>query len=377
LQGELARVRKRLHAYPELSGEEKKTMKFVADYLKKHTTAKVIYPVGKTGVLATFKGKKRGKSVMIRGDMDALPIEEKNKFKHRSKNQGVSHMCGHDGHTTILLGLSRLFEANPPDCGKVHLLFQPAEENGMGAAAVMKDKRFNRLKIDYVFALHNLPGYSKNQIVIRHNSFTANVKSLIVKFYGKTAHAAEPENGINPSLAISGLLQGSEEITNNRPEQEDFFLITPVHVTLGDKNYGISAGYGEVHLTIRSWSPKIFDEKCDLLIRKIHENARSRGLQVKTSWTQVFEANINDDQAVKMVEEAARSNKFKMTKRKYPFKWGEDFGLFTQKFKGAMFGVGSGKTCPALHNPDYDYPDDITPTCISMFYSIAQKAIRS
>lgn len=377
LEKELAKVRKRLHANPELSGEEKKTMKFVADYLKKHTQAKVLYPVGKTGVLATFKGKKRGKAVMIRGDMDALPIEEKNKFKHRSKNHGVSHMCGHDGHTTILLGLSRLFDSNPPDCGKVHLLFQPAEENGMGAAAVMKDKRFNRLKIDFVFALHNLPGYTKNQVVIRPKTFTAYVKSLIVKFYGKTAHAAEPENGHNPSLAVSELLQGAEEITNNRPEREDFFLITPIHVVLGDKEYGISAGYAEVHLTIRSWLPQLFDEKCELLIRKIHENAKANGLKAETSWTQIFAANINDDQAVKMVEEAAKANKFKMTKRKYPFKWGEDFGLFTQKFKGAMFGVGSGKNCPSLHNPDYDYPDEITPTCISMFYSIAQKAIRS
>ena len=373
----LRKVRRHLHAHPELSGEEHKTSSYIADYLKKNTNAKIVYPLGKTGVLATFNGKKKGKTVMIRGDIDALPITEVNTFKHRSKQKGVSHMCGHDGHATILLGLAELLTSNPPTRGKIHLLFQPAEEDGRGAAAVLKDKKFNRLKIDFVFALHNLPGYPINQVVIRRNSFTANVKSLIVKFYGKTAHAAEPEHGANPALAIAELLQGAEEITKNRPEKADFFLITPIHTNMGDLSYGISAGYGEVHLTIRSWSPKIMKEKCDLLIRQIHKRAKTRGLEAKTSWTQVFEANINSDEAVDFIENAAHRNGLEVKERQYPFKWGEDFGLSTQKYKGAMFGVGAGEDCPALHNPDYDFPDKITSTCISMFYSIAKEAIRS
>jgi metal-dependent amidase/aminoacylase/carboxypeptidase family protein len=253
------------------------------------------------------------------------------------------------------------------------LLFQPAEENGMGAEAVLKDPLFQELNFDFVFALHNMPGFEKNEIVLKENIFNANVKSIIIKLHGKTAHAAEPEKGHNPALAIADILYYSAKETHNKPEDEDFFLITPIHVNMGELAYGISAGEGEVHLTIRSWDLNLLDKKCDELVNFIKRTCFINKLQVDISWTQVFFANKNDNAAIDFVRNAAIENKLNIHEKTDPFKWGEDFGLFTQKHKGAMFGLGAGIDTPALHNPDYDFPDDITAAGVQQFYQIIQE----
>ena len=201
----LTQFRKSLHAYPEISGKEFETQKKIICFLEEKTETE-FYKVANTGVMVIFKGNDPGPTVMIRGDIDALPINETNTFEHRSKIKGVSHKCGHDGHTSILLGLAILLNQEPIIKGKVLLLFQPAEEIGMGAESVLNDTVFNNYNIDYSFALHNLPGYPLHQIVVKDNEFTANVKSIIIKLSGKTSHASEPEKGINPSTAIAELL---------------------------------------------------------------------------------------------------------------------------------------------------------------------------
>lgn len=366
---QLTEFRKSLHANPEISGEEFVTQKEIIHFLKTETDAET-KKVATTGVVATFNGKEKGATILIRGDIDALPIAEINDFEHRSKIEGVSHKCGHDGHTCILLGLAILLSKQPIAKGKVLLLFQPAEENGMGAKKVLGDVAFKNLTIDYAFALHNLPGYARHEIVLKENEFTGNVKSVIIKLSGKTAHAAEPEKGINPSLAIAELLQYANQITFNEPSEKDFFLATPIHVNMGELAYGISAGYGEVHLTIRSWSTALMEERSTTLVNYIKQIGTSHQLNPEITWTQEFVANINHVNAVENIRSAANQNGYNITERMYPFKWGEDFGLFTQQFKGAMFGLGAGKETPALHNPDYDFPDEILPTGINMFYQI-------
>lgn len=370
----LKKVRREFHANPEVSENEVETQKRILRYLDQWGVEET-RAIGNLGVLATFRGSEVGPSVMIRGDIDALPIQEVNDFEHRSKVDGVSHKCGHDGHTTILLGLAANLAKNPPKSGTAYLLFQPAEENGMGAQGVIDDEDFQQLDMDYVFALHNLPGFKKHEIVVKSQEFTSNVKSMIIKLHGKTAHAAEPEKGHNPALAIANILRFSEEQTKNDPSAADFFLITPIHVHMGELAYGISAGYGEVHLTIRSWSTALMKQKDEALVTFINHVAKNHHLNAEISYTQVFHANINDESAVQKIKMAAKENGLELTETNQPFKWGEDFGLFTQKFKGAMFGLGAGKETPALHNPDYDFPDEITSTGIRMFESIIHQIL--
>ena len=370
----LEQIRKEIHQNPELSQKEYNTHHRIINYLTKHGKG-TVSSIADTGVIVTFESDVEGKSILLRADIDALPIIESNDFDHKSNVHGVSHKCGHDGHTAIMLGVARLLSVYPIKKGKVVLLFQPAEENGMGAEAVLKDFLFQKLRFDFVFALHNIPGVKRNQIILKENSFNANVKSMIIKLHGKTAHAAEPEKGHNPALAIADILYYSETVTNNNPEQDNFFLITPVHINMGEIAYGISAGDGELHLTIRSWDLALFDEKCSELIRFIRHTCENYKLQEDISWTQVFYANKNNKKAVDFVRKAAIKKKMEVLEMRDSFKWGEDFGLFTQKYKGAMFGLGAGENTPALHNPDYDFPDDIITTGIQLFFQIIQEIV--
>jgi amidohydrolase len=369
---DLEQIRKEIHQNPELSQQEHHTANRIINYLTKHTTATVSL-IANTGVIVMYDSGIEGKSILLRADTDALPILEVNDFHYKSSVPGVSHKCGHDGHTAMMLGVARLLTAHPIKKGKVVLLFQPAEENGMGAEAVLKDTLFKHIHFDFVFALHNIPGIAKNKIVIKENNFNANVKSMIIKLQGKTAHAAEPEKGHNPALAIADILYYAEAATNNNPEQDDFFLITPIHINMGELAYGISAGDGELHLTIRSWDLALFDSICTDLESFIEQTCSNYNLKASISWTQVFFANKNDSTANEFVRKAAIVNKLEVHEMSDSFKWGEDFGLFTQRFKGAMFGLGAGINTPALHNPDYDFPDDITATGIQQFFQIIQE----
>lgn len=366
--------RRDLHQHPELSGEEFRTQQKVIEFCKKLNPSQV-QPLGNTGVAVVFDSEREGETVLFRGDMDALPIQEVNTFEHASTQAEVSHKCGHDGHTTVLCGLAKLLSENPIEKGKVVLLFQPAEEDGKGAQAILDDELFYQNSPDWVFAFHNLPGYPLHQVVVKEGAFTASAKSIIIKLKGKTSHAAEPELGFNPAKAIAEIIEESLSLAVTDINSESFFLVTPVYLTMGEQAYGVSAGYGEVHLTLRSFSNAIMDAQSAQIAEKAKSIAAAHQLQPVIDYTEVFAANENNSEAVQLIKDSVENGN-QLTIRDQPFKWGEDFGLFTQKYKGAMFGIGSGEDSPALHNPDYDYPDEITPTAVHLFNSITRKILR-
>lgn len=363
-----------LHAFPEVSEHETQTRKKVRTFLGKHTDAELI-EFAHTALLAIFDSGKPGESILFRAELDALPIQEINDFEYKSQIENVSHKCGHDGHSTILCGLALKLQKEPPSSGKVMLLFQPAEENGKGAEAVVNSPEFQNIKPDYVYALHNLPGFPMHQVVLRKNSFTAAVKTLVLKFHGKTAHAAEPENGVNPATTIADIIQKSVSLTNNNPNSDDFQLITPVYANLGDLAYGISAGYGELHLTLRAWYQKRMDDLGNDILHFAEANCKKAGIGLEYEWAEIFAANKNNDKAVEHIHHATKLLNLNLHWKDYPFKWGEDFGLFTQRFRGAMFGLGAGEKTPALHNPDYDFPDDLIETGANLFNEIRKSII--
>ena len=366
----LTNFRKKLHQFPELSGDEKQTAQAVVDELKLCNPTTIITELGGHGVAAIFKGSLKGETILFRAELDALPITEENIFEHKSKHSGISHKCGHDGHATILIGLARILKLNPLLKGKVILLFQPAEENGNGAKAVLADEKFKSIKPDFVFSLHNVPEYDKGKIIIKNNSFTPSVSSLKITLKGKTSHAAEPENGINPDLALQEMIFAIKALADTNIDRETFSVITTVYATLGSKDYGISADYAELHFTIRCWTANQLNNLKEIIATIVKNSSRKHQLKHTMDWIYEFDSNKNDNEAVDYIVKAAASNSFKVIEKQMPFKWGEDFGTFTQRYKGAMFALGSGKQTPALHNPDYDFPDEITPYGVQMFYAI-------
>lgn len=365
----LVELRHWLHANPEISGDEKNTSARVADFLRKLSPDQLITEIGGHGIMAMFNSGNPGPTVLFRADMDALPIPETNEFTHRSKNDGVSHKCGHDGHTTILCGLAERLSEQKTGTGKVYLLFQPAEETGEGAAKIEQDPKFD-INPDYVFALHNLPGYESGHIIVRDGLFSAAVNSMVIKLTGKTAHAAEPEFGFNPANAISEIISFANELNHNVPADENFQLVTPVHINMGSMAYGISAGEAELHYTLRCWNNENLRKLETLLIDRSGSIAAAHGLQCTREFTQTFFANNNNPEANDLVRLSATQNNMVIEEKSTPFKWAEDFGYFTSKYPGCMFGLGAGKDQPALHNPDYDFPDSIISSGINIFHSI-------
>ena len=373
---DLISFRKLLHAHPEVSGEESSTAARLAAYLQKLNPTRIQSGLDCHGLIAVFDSGKAGETIVFRAELDALPITETNDFEHRSRVEGVSHKCGHDGHTTILLGLAHCLVEHPPEKGKVVLLFQPAEETGKGAAAILKESFFQDLKPDLIFGLHNLPGFPLQELLIKDGAFTASVSSLVIKLKGKTAHAAEPENGINPAQAVAEILLQMQLWSDNRPEEEDFKLITPVHVELGSIAYGVSAGAAEMRFTMRTWTQTQMQGLKDQIREFLMRIKETHRLGVDFYYTEEFKATNNLPDAANSIRLAGKQLGLNLKERDQPFKWGEDFGLFTQHFKGAFFGLGAGENCPALHNPDYDFPDALIPTGISIFHEIYRRHLR-
>jgi amidohydrolase len=363
-------LRKELHAHPEVSTKEEETSRRIKQFISQFKPDQVIENLGGFGLLFIYDSGNPGTEVLCRCDMDALPIHETNEFKHKSCFDNIAHKCGHDGHMVIMSGLAKSLFQNKLEKGKVFLLFQPAEETGEGALKVLNDSKFKDINPDYVFALHNIPGYSENQIIIKENTFSSSVSSMIIKLEGKTAHASEPEHGINPSFAIAKIIDEFEKLNTNNPKKDDFVVITPIFCQIGSKAYGTAAGKGEVHFTIRTWSQQNMDILKAKLVSIIKSLAKTYLLKYSIDWIQDFQATKNDIEANEIIRNAARLNGFDIFETQEPFKWGEDFGIFTQKYKGAMFGLGAGNDTPALHNPDYDFPDKLIPTGINMFRSI-------
>lgn len=371
----LTGFRKELHRFPELSGKEVATAQRVINFICRFNPSYTIEQIGGTGVAGVYEFGEGGKTVMIRCELDALPIQEVNTFEHRSTVEKVSHMCGHDGHMAIVAGLAEWLGKAPFERGKVVLLFQPAEETGEGAEGILADPKFRRIEPDVIFALHNIPGYPKNQVILTDGVFTATVQSVAICLFGKEAHAAEPEKGINPAAAIAELINRFRHMTVANPASDDFALITPVYATMGQKDYGISAANGELHLTFRTWKKEDMEVLTEKIRAAVDEIAHHHGLNYTTEWFDYFPATPNDPQCNDIILKTAKENGLNIEQRPHPFKFGEDFGSFTQRYRGAMFGLGAGIDTPALHNPDYDFPDDIIPAGVEMFKGIIQQVL--
>ena len=368
-------LREDLHQHPELSGKEECTARRIESFIREYYDTEIIGSLGGHGLAAVYHFSDEGPVVVIRCELDALPIDEANDFAYRSTAKDVSHKCGHDGHMAIVAGLVIWLKEQSFQNGKLVLLFQPAEETGKGAEAVLNDPRFRQLNPDYVFALHNLPGEEKHSIIITEDVFNATVQSVAIYLEGKQAHASEPEKAINPAGAIAEMIQTFASL--ERPDQSsgEFALITPIYMQLGEKAYGIAAGWGELHYTIRTWTEDEMQKLKQSMIDLAERMAQKHQLKVNMEWFDYFPAVVNDKNCTDLVRKAAKQNGYKVIEKNIPFRFGEDFGWFSRQYKAAMFGLGAGKEIPALHHNDYDFPDEIIDTGMKMFQGVVSEIL--
>lgn len=361
-----------LHSYPELSGKEGNTIQRIADFLAASDPSACIYNLGGDSFAAVYSFSEVGKTVVVRCELDALPIHEVNDMAYRSQHEGVSHKCGHDGHMAIVAGLAYRLRQHDLRRGRVVLLFQSAEETGQGAEKVVCDPRFQSLKPDYVLALHNIPKQPLHSIISTGSTFSAEVISFRLKVVGKECHASEPENGQNPTMAIAQLMTELSLLEERDAMKEDFALLTPVYTRIGKKAYGIAAGEGEVHYTLRTWNRKRMDALKESVTKYIEYICIDHGLQYEMDWFEYFPATQNDARCVTYIKQASGDLNLERVKQATAFRFGEDFGWYARRYPSAMFGLGAGKDTPDLHHADYDFPDEVIETGIDMFMRVIQ-----
>ncbi len=367
---EIIALRRQLHANPELSNFEYGTASIIKKYIEPYKPTTIIEGIGGAGLAAVYEFSKKGKTITIRCELDALPISESDQFGYKSTVDGLSHKCGHDGHMAIVASLAKWLHQSEFEAGKVILLFQPAEETGEGAERIVKDIHFKELRTDYVFALHNIPKEPLHRVILIKNGFSAEVISFALELKGTESHASEPEHGINPTLCISELVGEINQLNHPEPNHPDFAVLTPVHLFVGQKAYGISPGYGELHYTIRCWSGAMMQSLKSNILNLVKEKCTKHELDFELNWLEYFPASQNHQECNEYIQKAALENGLEIMERNHPFKFGEDFGWFSKSYKTAMFGLGAGLDTPALHNPDYDFPDELLDTGCSMFKSI-------
>ena len=362
---ELTAWRHARHRAPEVSGHEVKTAAAVCAALAPLGPDAVVTGLGGHGVAAAFAGAAPGETVMIRAELDALPIQESPGPAHRSRVPGQAHLCGHEGHMAILLGVARGLSRQRPARGRVVLMFQPSEEDGAGAAAVLADPRFAPLRPDWAFALHNMPGLPLGQVSVRPGPFNCASVGLRIALGGRTAHASAPETGLSPAPAVARLIPALTALGQGGALTPDFRLVTVTHARLGTPAFGIAPGEAEVWATLRT----LTDDRMAALKAEavaLAQTATEGGLSLTLSWHDDFAACTNDPAAVAHILAATPSET-----PTSPFRWSEDFGRFrTPQTRAAMFVIGAGTGVPALHNPDYDFPDALIAPGAAIFTRI-------
>lgn len=366
--------RRELHAHPELAHQEFQTAARVVAFLGALCPSRILTGVGGTGVVATFDSGNPGPQVLFRCELDALPIQELGVRGHASTREGVSHKCGHDGHIAMVLGLAQYLAANRPPKGTVHLLFQPAEETGTGAAAVLADPQFAQIRADFGVALHNMPGFPLHSLVIKPGPITAAVRSIVIRFAGRAAHASEPENGESPSLAVADLLKACEAMNVRDQHSPDFCQVTPVHVRVGAAAYGIAPSDGEVHLTFRALANSKLETLTAALKRVAEDLAVRDRLQVTVDVVEEFHANTNDPLVTERVRRAAEACGFHVIRPSLGLRGGEDFGRFAQRFPTCLALLGAGPGSFPLHNSHYDFNDELISTGVRFYEEILRQA---
>lgn len=364
---ELTAFRRHLHRHPELSGQEEGTAAEVVGALVPLNPDRILTGIGGHGVAAVWETAEPGPTVLFRSELDALPIEELSVAPHRSSVAGKAHLCGHDGHSTILLGLARLIARDRPARGRVVLLFQPAEEDGSGAAAVLADARFAEIRPDWAFALHNMPGLPLGHAMIASGPANCASEGLRVLFRGRTAHASAPETGVSPAFALAALMPAAVAAGQGGALGPGFRLVSLCHARMGEPAFGITPGEGELWLTLRTLADADMAALRDEVMGLARQLATEHGLEVEFSHHDQFAACTNDPQATEAIARAVAALGLPQGDRGWPMRASEDFGRFGGVAKSAMFLLGAGESLPALHNPDYDFPDALIAPGVAIF----------
>ena len=374
---ELTRWRHDIHAHPELGFEEERTSAFVAEQLTRFG-CEVHRNVGRTGVVGVLRQGNGPKSIGLRADMDALPIRETNRFDYRSQNEGRMHACGHDGHTTMLLGAARYLAETRQFDGTVNFIFQPAEEGLGGAKAMVEDKLFERFPSDAIFGMHNRPGLAVGKFAIRTGPMMAGGAYFDVAIEGRGAHAARPESGVDPVLVASHIATAAQSIVarNVRPQETAVLSITQIH---GGDAYNVIPASAVMRGTARAFSRDLL-ELIEARLRRIAEGiAAAMGAKAALDFRVIFPPLVNHADEARFIADCAAElvGGENVDRIGHLTMASEDFAYMLEHRPGAyiQIGNGDGEGGCEVHNPGYDFNDAALTLGASLFARLVEKRL--
>lgn len=346
-------LRAELHAMPELSLKEEKTNEALKTFLYSHTHCEIHEEDG--WFYAVHREGDDLPTIAIRGDVDAIPGAD-----------GAFHGCGHDGHAATAAGCAMVLDGKKIGRNVV-FLFQPGEE--IGAGAKLCRSALAREHVSAVFGYHSIPGHPKGKVLTRRDVFACASRGMIIKFEGLQCHAAYPETGHNPAFLISDLIGALPTLIKD-PANRGMVLATVVAVQVGSHAFGVSAGQGELCLTVRAH----YEEDLERLIAGITDYAgRDKDIRTTVEFIDVFPDTVNDGETELRAEQLMDENGIAHEMLSEPLRWSEDFGWYLKECKGAFFGIGDGEDYPALHTPEFEYPDDILETAMGLLVMLAEQ----
>ncbi|MBS8262048.1 amidohydrolase [Roseibium polysiphoniae] len=374
---EITAWRRDFHENPEILYETVRTAEKVAELLKGFGVDEVVTGIGQTGVVGVIKGKNggTGKTIGMRADMDALPINEITGKEYASKTPGKMHACGHDGHTSMLLGAAKYLAETRNFDGTVVVIFQPAEEGGAGAKAMIDDGLMTRWNIDEVYGMHNYPGMPVGEFAIRKGALMAATDEFHVKITGRGGHAAKPHETIDPIVAGSQIVTALQTIASRNADPLKSVVVSVTVFEAGNA-FNVIPQEATLRGTVRTLDPgvrELAEERFKTIVTSI---AEGMGATAEIDYILGYPVVVNHDEetdfAAKIAEEVAGQGK--VNRDLPPMMGGEDFAYMLEERPGAFIFAGNGDSA-GLHHPMYDFDDNAIPYGCSYWVRLAETAL--
>ena len=384
--GPIRAIRRDIHAHPELKFEENRTAEIVASALRSFGIDEIHTGLGKTGVVGILRGRPGSKMLGLRADMDALPMTELNAFEHKSQYAGKMHACGHDGHTATLLAAAKIMSADRDFAGSVAFIFQPAEEGGGGARAMIVDGLFERFPCDAVFAIHNWPGLRVGEFGLNPGAMMASSNEFEITVCGKGAHAAMPHLGVDPVLIASHLIQAFQSLVSRETKPIDATVVSVTQINAGEAT-NVIPDTCVMKGTVRTFSAQALDTIEQGMARICHQLPAAFNARAEFSFLRNYPPTINHAKEAMLAADVAAEivGEAMVQRHVEPTMGAEDFAYMLQEKPGAYIFLGNGDTSGAhrtaghglgpctLHNPSYDFNDDLIPIGATFWQLLAKR----
>jgi amidohydrolase len=369
-------LRRDIHAHPEIRYEEERTAKLVAEELRKCGADEVVTGFGQTGVVALIRGKgASNRGIALRADMDALPITEMGELPYKSKIPGKMHACGHDGHTAMLLGAARYLANTRNFSGTAVLIFQPAEEGGAGAKAMIDDGLFARFPIDAIYGLHNYPGMAVGEFALRPGPLMAASDTIDITVTGKGAHAARPHLGVDPVLVGSHIVTALQSVVARSIDPLEAGVVSICVFQAGNAD-NVIPQTARLSGTARSFKPEVRD-KLEERVKKIATSiAEGFGARVEIDYERGYPVVVNEAASTAFAANIAQAiaPSGKVNTQIAPVMGAEDFAYYLEHKPGAFIFAGNGDSA-SLHHPAYDFNDKLLPYGIAYWARLVEAAL--